>query len=247
MYYWLFKLAVFKPLVQLLYAPRVVGRENLPQQGGAVIAANHTYAMDSIVLPAMVPRRMTYPAKAELFRPSKDPRRAILAWFLKAIGVLPLNRDGGRESAAGLGPVSRALESGVLLGIYPEGTRSVDGRLWKGKTGVARLALHADVPVVPVGIVWGPPRGPLPRRPEVRIGKPLSWPQYTGRDDDRDVLRWVTDDVMAAIQDLTGQEYVDAYGVTRKTGQLTAEAAEGYRRDNPHARATPPPANPGQA
>lgn len=240
MYYWLFKWLVFAPVVRVLYRPRVIGRDHVPTEGGAVLAANHVYAMDSVVLPAMLHRRMTYPAKAELFLPSKNPAKRLVAWFLRAIGVLPLNREGGRASAAGLGTVARALDGGILLGIYPEGTRTPDGRLYKGKTGVARLALHADVPVVPVGIVWGPARGVLPRRVELRIGEPLRWPDLVGHDDDHEVLRWVSDDVMSAIQRLTGQAYVDAYGASVKKGLLApAELADRVLPDPHHGSSRP--------
>jgi 1-acyl-sn-glycerol-3-phosphate acyltransferase len=169
----------------------------------------------------------------------------VIAWFLKAVGQVPLDRSGGRVSLDGLGPVLQVLADGGLVGIYPEGTRSPDGRLYKGRTGVARLALAAGVPIVPVavsstqavrtriGIPWI-------RRPRVVFGEPLDFSAYAELQDDRAALRWITDEVMAAIQQLSGQTYVDAYGTSLKSGSLSAAEADARVLPRPGYGARPP-------
>jgi 1-acyl-sn-glycerol-3-phosphate acyltransferase len=134
-----------------------------------------------------------------------------------------MDRSGGRASGTSMEGVLGVLRSGDLLGIYPEGTRSPDGRLYRGKTGVARLVLQAGVPVVPVAMInteLVPSRFfkiPTMRRPKIRIGKPMDFSAYAAAGNDRDVLRWITDEIMNAVMELSGQEYVDAYGTVAKT------------------------------
>lgn len=228
MVYWLFKYLIFRPVCVVAFRPRIEGEENIPRRGGAILASNHLSYGDTFLLPALIRRRLTFPAKAELFVPRKSLGSKLVAWFLTAVGQVPMDRSGGRASAEGLAPVVEALGQGRLVGIYPEGTRSPDGRLYKGKTGVARLSLITGVPIVPVGVertefVKGPLGIPIMRRPVIRIGKPLDFTRFGHRENDRDVIRWVTDEVMAAIQEITGQEYVNAYGVSVKSGQLGGE------------------------
>jgi 1-acyl-sn-glycerol-3-phosphate acyltransferase len=145
-----------------------------------------------------------------------------LTWFLKGVGQLPMDRAGGRASTTSMEGVLGVLRAGNLLGIYPEGTRSPDGRLYKGKTGVARLVLQAGAPVVPVGMIdtqFVPSRFfkiPTMRRPKIRIGKPLDFSAYAAAGNDRDVLRWITDEIMNAVMELSAQEYVDGYGTSAK-------------------------------
>lgn len=230
MLYSLFKNAIFRPVIKHLYGARAEGEENIPAAGGVILASNHLDAGDTVVLPAMITRQVTFPAKAELFQGNRGPFSMLVAWFLRAVGQVPLDRSGGRASLDGLRPVLDVLADGGCVGIYPEGTRSPDGRLYKGKTGVARMALAAQVPIVPVamrnsqltkkvGLPWID-------HPLVVIGKPLDFSRYYGRVDDPRTLRWVTDQVMAAIHDLSGQTYVEAYGTSVKSGSLTeAEAA----------------------
>ena len=228
--YSLFKRLLFRPVIAGWWRPWVEGAENMPASGPALVASNHLSAGDTVALPAMIRRRMVFPAKAEAFHGS-DPKSKAVAWFLKAVGMQPMERSGGRASAEGLLQVSEVLDNGDLLGIYPEGTRSPDGRLYKGKTGVARLALQAGVPVIPVAMIntqlhKGPFGIPAMHRPGIRIGKPLDFSEYVGRDNDREVLRWITDQVMAAIAELSGQEYVDVYGTSVKSGNFTPEQLE---------------------
>ncbi len=191
MLYWFFKWFSIGPLTRLLFRPWIEGEENLPESGPAILVSNHISAGDTFLVPAMIKRRLTFPAKAELFS-GRGLRGRITGWFMKSIGQLPMDRSGGRASATSMDGVLGVLASGELLGIYPEGTRSPDGRLYKGKTGVARLVLQAGVPVIPVGMIntqFVPTRLfkiPLMRRPGVRIGKPLDFSRYAGSGNDRD-------------------------------------------------------------
>lgn len=246
MAYSLFKRLLFRPAIVGLWRPWVEGDENIPAVGPALLASNHISAGDTVMLPAMIRRRMVFPAKSEAFH-GKDLRSRVVAWFLKAVGMHPMDRSGGRASAESLTDVSEVLEQGDLLGIYPEGTRSPDGRLYKGKTGVARLTLHSGAPVIPVAminsqLVKGPFGIPLMRKPGIRIGRPLDFSEYRGRDNDREVLRWITDRVMAAIAELSGQEYVDAYGTSVKSGNFTAEQLAAKVLARPGLGARKPPA-----
>ena len=188
-YFTLFKRGLFRPLIQVLLRPRVVGGERVPAAGGALVAGNHLSGWDTLVVPAMLPRQMTFPAKAELFE-ARGPISWVVAKFVAAVGILPLDRAGGRASASSMDVVLDALREGKVVGIFPEGTRSPDGRLYKGRTGVARLALGAGVPVIPVGL-----RNTRPgwRRTVVTFGEPLDFSGYAGAGNDRDVLRHVTD------------------------------------------------------
>jgi len=219
--YWVFKYVAFAPLCRLLFRPSISGAENIPQTGGAILVSNHISAGDTFLLPAMIKRRLTFPAKIELFH-GRGVRGRILTWFLKGVGQLSIDRSGGRASASSMDGVLGVVRRGNLLGIYPEGTRSPDGRLYKGKTGVARIVLQAGVPVVPVGMInteLVPSRFfkfPTMRRPKIRIGKPMDFSAYAAAGNDRDVLRWITDEIMNAVVELSGQEYVDVYGTVAK-------------------------------
>jgi 1-acyl-sn-glycerol-3-phosphate acyltransferase len=215
------KWCVVRPLVKLLFRPWIEGAENIPKHGPAVVVSNHISAGDTFILPAMIRRRLTFPAKQELFT-GTGLRGRFVAAFMRGIGQLPMDRSGGRASATSMDGVLGVLENGDLLGIYPEGTRSPDGRLYKGKTGVARLVLKAGVPVIPVGMIntqavpSGIPKVKTIRRPGIRIGPPLDFSAYAGAGNNRDVLRFVTDEIMYAVMQLTGQTYVDAYGSSVK-------------------------------
>ncbi len=249
MWYEFFKAAIFRPLVRFGFRARIIGTENVPLSGGALLASNHIAIMDSLVVPAMIPRKVTYPAKAELFTGKGGPGPALVAWFLKAVGMVPMDRGGGRASATALHNISDVLASGALVGIYPEGTRSPDGRLYKGKTGLARMVLGADVPVLPVGVVGthkvrGPLGIPWIRRPLVLVGEPLSFSHLTGRESETKVLRWVTDETLAAIQQLTGQQYADVYGSRVKHGDLRETGSDAFVVARPGGG--PAPEKPGQ-
>jgi 1-acyl-sn-glycerol-3-phosphate acyltransferase len=219
--YWIFKWTLFGWAVRLLFKPWIEGRENLPQRGPAILVSNHISAGDTFLLPAMIRRRLTFPAKVELFH-GRGFKGRLLSAFIRGVGMVPLDRSGGRASAGSMDSVLGILKSGKLFGIFPEGTRSPDGRLYKGKTGVARLVLQADVPVIPVAMIntqlvsskfFGIP---TMRRPGIRIGRPMDFSAYAGAGNDREVLRWITDEIMNAVMELSGQVYVDAYGASVK-------------------------------
>jgi len=244
--YWVFKWVAFAPLCRLLFRPSISGADNIPASGPAILVSNHISAGDTFLLPAMIKRRLTFPAKMELFH-GEGIRGRVLSWFITSVGQVPMDRSGGRASATSMEGVLGVLRKGALLGIYPEGTRSPDGRLYKGKTGVARLVLHAGVPVIPVGMIdteLVPSRFfkiPTMRRPKIRIGKPMDFSAYAAAGNDRDVLRWITDEIMNAVMELTAQDYVDVYGTSAKAaleadGPLPASA--GHR---PGAGRSKPP------
>ncbi|MFP5416608.1 MAG: lysophospholipid acyltransferase family protein [Actinomycetes bacterium] len=239
----------FVPFVRYGYGARAEGVENIPPTGPVVLAINHISAADTFVVPALVPRRVTFPAKAEAFSGKGGPGAKAIAWFLKAIGQVPLDRSGGRASADGLGPILEVLEQGGVAGIFPEGTRSPDGRLYKGKTGLARLALTSGAVVVPVGVLntqFTSRRLGIPwaDHPVIRFGKQLDFSAYAWGERDRAVHRWVTDEVMAAIQDLTGQTYVDAYGTSIKYGGMSEEEVRRRTRPRPGGGPAPTPPEP---
>ncbi len=212
MFYWLMKHIFLGPLLKAVYRPTVKGLENVPARGGAILAMNHISFVDSLFVPLLTKRRVVFLGKADYFD------KWYTAWFFKAAGVIPVRREGGSASEAALLAGIRALKQGMVVGIYPEGTRSPDGRLYRGKTGVARMALEGQATVVPVAVRGTPDVMPLearaPRlrgRPEVEFGPPLRFERYHDRPQDRFVLRSVTDEIMYEIMMLSGQEYVDEY------------------------------------
>jgi 1-acyl-sn-glycerol-3-phosphate acyltransferase len=230
LFYWFLKWLALGPMLRLVFRPWAEGLENIPESGPAILASNHLSFSDSIFLPLVVPRRITFPAKAEYFTGSGVKGR-LTAVFFRGIGQIPIDRSGGRASQAAMSAGLKLLRRGELFGIYPEGTRSPDGRLYRGKTGVARLALEAGVPVIPVAMIdtdrLQPPGQVVPRiiRPGVRIGRPLDFSRYAGMEGDRFVLRSITDEIMYDLMTLSGQEYVDIYASTAKAREAKAKAA----------------------
>jgi 1-acyl-sn-glycerol-3-phosphate acyltransferase len=236
MFYWTLKYILLGPLLRLVYRPRARGLENLPTTGSFILAANHISFVDSLFIPLVCPRDVVYLGKADYFD------KARTRWFMKAANVIPVRREGGSAAEAAIMAGIRALGEGYVVGIYPEGTRSPDGRLYRGKTGVARMALEAQVPVVPVSIHGSEEIMPLdskmPRlsgRPTVTFGKPLYFDRYYDRPKDRFVLRSVTDEIMYEIMMLSGQEYVDEYASKVKK-QQAAQSAEVLERQAAGAR-----------
>lgn len=222
MWYWLFKYVFLGPFLRILGRPRIEGLEHLPEEGPALLASNHLAVMDSFFLPLMVPRRITFLAKQEYFT-GTGIKGAFNRWFYTAVGQVPIDRTDADAAMDALNAGARVLEEGKLLGLYPEGTRSPDGRLYKGKTGAARVALRTGVPIIPVAMVgtreFNPPGTILPRptRVVVRIGEPMVFPEFAGREADRAVEREVTDRVMGRLAELSGQEYVpDVYAASLK-------------------------------
>ena len=205
-------LVTLRPVFRTLWRIHTVGLEHIPQSGPAIICPNHVSVIDSFMLPAVLPRRITYVGKSEYLDDWKTAK------LFPALGMIPIDRGGGDASQAALDTAARLLEAGELFGIYPEGTRSRSGNLHKGKTGPARLALRTGAPLVPVGLIGTrevqPPDVPVPRcflPVEIRIGRPIDVRRYRGRDEDRTVLRRITDELMFEIAELSGQTYVDEY------------------------------------
>lgn len=221
MWYWLFKYIFMGPLLRLMGRPRIEGLENLPKSGPALLASNHLAVVDSFYLPLMVPRRIYFLAKSEYFT-GTGLKGGFQRWFFTAAGQIPIDRAGGSAAAGALAAGKRVLEDDGLLCLYPEGTRSPDGCLYKGKTGLARMALETGVPVLPVAMVGtdriNPPGTILPRptRITVRIGEPLDFSRYEGMAGNRFIERAITDEIMYALMRLTGQQYVDVYAASLK-------------------------------
>ncbi|GIJ31720.1 lysophospholipid acyltransferase family protein [Verrucosispora sp. WMMD703] len=216
MLYWLLKYVLLGPLLRLIFRPQVEGLHHVPATGPVILASNHLSFSDSIFTPLIVPRKVTFVAKAEYFT-----GRGIKGWltkmFFTGTGTIPVDRSGGRAARAALDTQLKVLRAGGIAGIYPEGTRSPDGRLYRGKTGVARLALESGAPVVPVVMLnldeIQPPGQLIPNlaRVRIRFGPPLDFSRYAGLAGDRFVERAVTDEIMYELMELSGREYVDVY------------------------------------
>lgn len=223
MWYWLFKYIFMGPLLSVLGRPKVEGLEYVPTSGPAILASNHLAVADSFFLPLVVRRRITFLAKSEYFTGTGLKGR-LTAWFYTVAGQVPIDRDDSDAAQAALQTAQRLLDSGKLLGMYPEGTRSPDGRLYKGKTGLARLALETGVPVIPVAMIGtdvvNPPGSKMWRfgRVTVRFGKPMDFSRFDGLAGNRFIERAVIDEVMYELMKLSGQEYVDIYAATVKKG-----------------------------
>jgi 1-acyl-sn-glycerol-3-phosphate acyltransferase len=230
-FYWVLKRIILGPLLHAFFRPWVRGEEHVPETGGAILASNHLSFSDSIFLPLVVRRRVTFLAKADYFTRTGIKGR-LTAGFFKGLGQLPIDRSGGQASEAALSTGLKVLRRGELLGLYPEGTRSPDGRLYRGKTGVARLALEAKVPVLPVAMIdtdkVQPTGQVIPNlgRVGVVIGEPLDFSRYDGMQDDRFVLRSITDEIMYELMRLSEREYVDVYAATMKERIAAAKKAK---------------------
>jgi 1-acyl-sn-glycerol-3-phosphate acyltransferase len=220
-FYWLLKWVVLGPVLKTVFRPQTEGVEHVPAEGAAILASNHLSYADWLFMPLTLPRRVTFVAKAEYFTTP-----GLKGWFQKKFfsgaGQVPIDRSGATAAEGALSAANRILGKGELFGIYPEGTRSHDGRLYRGKTGVARLALENKVPVVPVAVVGTDVVAPPGKkfgaftRPVVRFGAPLDFSRYEGLENDRFILRSITDEIMYEIMRLSGQEYVDMYAAHAK-------------------------------
>jgi 1-acyl-sn-glycerol-3-phosphate acyltransferase len=221
MAYFILKTFVLGPLLRVLFRPWVRGMENIPTTGAAILASNHLSFSDSIFLPLMSRRPVVFLAKSEYFT-GKGLKGALTRWFFKSTGQLPIDRSGGKASEASLNTGLGVLAQGQVLGIYPEGTRSPDGRLYRGRTGIARMVLEAKVPVIPVAMIDTEKVQPIGQRmPKIRrigivVGEPLDFSRFDGMEGDRIVLRAVTDEIMYELKQLSGQEYVDVYASSVK-------------------------------
>jgi 1-acyl-sn-glycerol-3-phosphate acyltransferase len=223
--YWVIK-AVFTPVLRLAYRVKVEGRENVPADGPVILAANHRSFLDSLFLPLVIKRRVTFVAKAEYFDSKKT------AWFFRGLGQIPIRREGGSASEGALMAATDVLERGGVFGIYPEGTRTRDGFTHRGHTGVARLALKTGAPVVPVGLVGTDEAQPtdkkMPRAFKtvtLRFGAPIDAARYAD-DAEGIACRQITDEVMFEIVQLCGvYEYRNTYA-TKKAEDVPTEPAE---------------------
>ncbi|MCP2344417.1 1-acyl-sn-glycerol-3-phosphate acyltransferase [Nonomuraea roseoviolacea subsp. carminata] len=229
-FYWVVK-AILGPFLHLIFRPWTEGADNVPRQGPVILAGNHLSFADHFFGPLHLRRKVISLGKSDYFT-GRGVKGFFTRLFFSGVGTVPIDRSGGKASEAALRTGLRVLREGQILGIYPEGTRSPDGRLYKGKTGVARLALESRAPVIPWAMVntfeMMPPGRALPRlgiRPGVRFGKPLDFSRYYGMEDDRLVLRAVTDEIMYALMELSGQEYVDKYAASAKVEMERAARA----------------------
>jgi len=219
--YWVLKNVLLGPVITKIFRPIHEGTENVPDQGAAIIASNHLSFADWLFTPLAVDRRITFVAKSDYFT-----RAGLKGWaqkrFFAGTGQVPIDRSGGRASESALRAGLKVLQRGELFGIYPEGTRSHDGRLYKGRTGVARLALLSGAPVIPSAIIGtdiiAPPGKIITKivSPTVKFGQSLDFSRYQGMSEDRFILRSITDEIMYAIMELSGQEYVDMYAPAAK-------------------------------
>ena len=229
MFYWVVKM-ILTPVLRVCFRPWVEGGENIPASGGAILASNHLSFSDSIFLPLQVPRKITFLAKSDYFT-GRGLKGRLTRGFFSGVGQVPIDRSGGAASEGALRTAKRILAGGSLLGLYPEGTRSPDGRLYRGKTGIARMALEAGVPVIPLAMintdVVQPTGTIVPKlgRVGIRIGRPLDFSRYAGMEDDRFVLRSITDEIMYELMLLSGQEYVDQYASQAKAALEQARQA----------------------
>ena len=228
MLYWLIKTAAVAPYLNNSWRPWSTGLENVPKTGPVILASNHLSVIDSIFLPLVVDRRVSFLAKSEYFtRPGFVG--FVMRHLLRSLGQLSIDRSGGKASEASLETGLGVLRAEGLLGIYPEGTRSPNGKLYRGRTGIARMVLEGRAPVVPVAMIDTDKAMPIGTRiPRVRrigvvFGEPLDFSRFAGLESDRFILRSITDEIMVEIARLSGQEYVDVYATTVKQQAATLQ------------------------
>ncbi|MFC8570017.1 lysophospholipid acyltransferase family protein [Streptomyces sp. NPDC057245] len=233
MFYYVLKYVLLGPLLRLAFRPRIEGLDHVPASGAAIVAGNHLSFSDHFLMPAVLRRRITFLAKAEYFT-GPGLKGRLTAFFFRSAGQIPVDRSGKEAGQAAIREGLGVLARNELLGIYPEGTRSHDGRLYKGKVGVAVMALRAGVPVVPCAMIGTfeaqPPGRKIPKLHPVviRFGEPLDFSRYAGMEGEKAILRAVTDEIVYAILSLSGQEYVDRYAADVKAEEA-AQADRGRR------------------
>jgi 1-acyl-sn-glycerol-3-phosphate acyltransferase len=232
--YWFLKTFIIAPFANSVFRPWSRGDENVPENGAVIFASNHLSFIDSVFLPLAVRRSISFLAKSEYFTGS-GVIGALMRWFFLAIHQLPIDRSGGKASSAALDSGLEHLAAGGQLGIYPEGTRSPDGRLYRGRTGVARMILESGAIVIPVAMIDTekimPVGAKFPKvgRVGVVFGEPLDFSRFAGMEGDRFVLRSITDEIMYELSRISGQEYVDVYASSikgRKQSPVDARAAK---------------------
>ncbi|MDV6273408.1 lysophospholipid acyltransferase family protein [Rhodococcus erythropolis] len=223
MLYWLFKYVLIGPVLWVFGRPTIEGQRNIPRKGPVILAGNHRAVVDSFFLVLMVRRRITFVAKSEYFT-GTGVKGAMQRWFFGGAGQVPIDRSGADASRAALDTAIGILDKGGVWGIYPEGTRSPDGCLYKGKTGAIRVALETGAPVIPVVVHGGdavnPPGTRMWRFSKVRItvGEPIDFSRYRELRGYQAVVRAATDELMTVLCEQSGQEYVDVYGADVKSG-----------------------------
>ncbi|MEX0427445.1 lysophospholipid acyltransferase family protein [Nocardioides sp. DS6] len=223
------------PWLKLVFRPKIVGADNVPTEGPAILASNHLSYADWLFMPLYLPRMVRFVAKAEYFT-----GRGVKGWlqrtFFAGTGNVPIDRAGASAAEGAIISARRVLHDGELFGIYPEGTRSHDGKLYRGRTGVARIALTTGAPVIPIAVlktdVIAPPGKKFGRlaRPVVIFGKPLDFSRYEGMENDRFILRAVTDEIMYEILKLSGQDYVDIYASEAKERSKGEKGSDSGKR-----------------
>jgi 1-acyl-sn-glycerol-3-phosphate acyltransferase len=228
LFYWFLKFVAIGPVVRLVFRPRAAGTEHVPATGAAILASNHLSAADWIFMPLSLKRRVTFLAKAEYFT-GTGIKGFLQRVFFAGSGQVPIDRTDASAAEDAIRTGIRILREGKLLGIYPEGTRSPDARLYRGKTGVARMTLETGAPVIPVAMIYRKQKLPFGKsitRVKVQFGAPLDFSRYAGLSGDRFVERSITDEIMYEIMMLSGQEYVDVYGATvKKSMDATGSSA----------------------
>lgn len=221
MFYWFMKNLIAGPILKTVFRPWVSGVENIPRTGGVILASNHLSFIDSVFLPLVMDRRIFFLAKSDYFT-GRGLKGFITKAFFNGTGMLPIDRSGGKASEASLNTGLKVLAQGEVLGIYPEGTRSPDGKMYRGRTGVARMILEGHVPVVPVAMIDTEKVMPIGTKiPKVRrigivFGEPLDFSRFEGMESDRFILRSITDEIMYELNRISGQEYVDVYASSVK-------------------------------
>ncbi|MDN3027760.1 lysophospholipid acyltransferase family protein [Streptomyces sp. S.PB5] len=238
MFYYLLKYVLLGPLLRLVFRPRIEGLEHVPAEGAAIVAGNHLSFSDHFLMPAILKRRITFLAKKEYFT-GPGVKGRLTAFFFRSAGQIPVDRTGKEAGQAAIREGLGVLSKGELLGIYPEGTRSHDGRLYKGKVGVAVMALKSGVPVIPCAMIGTfeaqPPGKVIPNiHPVViRFGEPLDFSRYAGMENEKAILRAITDEIIYAILNLSGQEYVDEYAAVAKAAEAAAKSEKEKERRFP--------------
>ncbi|BBX87313.1 MULTISPECIES: 1-acyl-sn-glycerol-3-phosphate acyltransferase [Mycolicibacterium] len=229
MFFWFYKYILMGPLLRLLGRPKVTGLEYVPDHGPVLLASNHLAVVDSFYLPLVLRRRIFFLAKAEYFT-GTGIKGKLIKFFYSSTGQVPIDRTNADSAADALTAAAKILDQGKLLGMYPEGTRSPDGKLYKGKTGLARIALETGIPVIPVAMintdVVNPPGSKMWHfaRVEVKFGKPMDFRRFEGLAGNRFIERAVIDEVMYELMRLSGQEYVDLYAADVKEGKTPPPA-----------------------
>lgn len=233
-WYWAFKHIIMGPFIRVYNRPEIEGIEHIPSAGPAILASNHQSVMDSFYLPLLCPRQITFLAKQEYFTGTTLVGR-LQKWFFSSVGQVPIDRSSADAAQAAIDVGMQVLRRNDLLGIYPEGTRSPDGRIFRGKTGMAWMALRADVSVVPVAMIGTREANPIgswvlrPAKVRIRVGEAIDAEGYVkalGLDPDSyEAARVLTDHVVQTLAALSGQTYVDAYAADIKA---SLAAGEGY-------------------